>query len=234
MAVEFHSVKDGLRLTLAESMDDEQTEVDVQAGQGAGCPAPPFFLRIGSEQVEVVDVTDDTLTVVRGVNSTAAVTHASAVKADLDVVAEQVAELHDALEEVYGFLSILCGDADGVLRDAEPPTALEVVAQDTPDMTVKVRGGSGIVLCRPVVLQAPVSTAALEAPETHPRIDVVQISAYREVSVVTGEEAAVPAAPSVDSGCMGLAEIYCRVGMTSVEDADDSVNGYITDTRTYR
>ena len=77
-------------------------------------------------------------------------------------------------------------------------------------------------------------TSAISAPTGDPRIDIVQISRYDVVSIKTGSESGSPSAPAVDANCMKLAEIYCRVGMTSVKDTDDSTNGYITDSRVHK
>ena len=113
---------------------------------------------------------------------------------------------------------------------------LEVVAQGTPDMTVKVKDGAFIEAGQPGALTADTSSDAITAPTGNPRIDVVEIQTNAKtgvtaINIVTGSEAGSPSAPSVTSGAMKLAEIYCRVGMTSIKDADDSTNGYITDSR---
>jgi hypothetical protein len=71
-------------------------------------------------------------------------------------------------------------------------------------------------------------------PVTHPRIDLVQASlAAWSVSVKTGAEAASPAAPAPDADCVALAQLHLRPGMAAIKNADDGVNGYITDVRAF-
>ena len=66
------------------------------------------------------------------------------------------------------------------------------------------------------------------APATNPRIDIVQISNAGVVSRKAGTENASPTAPTADALNLKLAEVYCRVGQTSVKNTDDASNGYIT------
>jgi hypothetical protein len=53
------------------------------------------------------------------------------------------------------------------------------------------------------------------------------------VDVKTGVEGAVPVAPTADTGYIPLAEIYLRPEMSCIKDTNDTVNGYITDKRTF-
>ena len=234
MATQMHNVADNLRFTLDANINDSVTSFDVGAGEGATAPSTPFWIKKynGSEQMEVTNVSTDTFTVVRGVNGTVASTHNAGDYLDLDVVAAQVTELHTANSELHAMLWAMTGGADGVFR--RPLPALEVVAQGTPDMTVKVQSGNGIVSVKGVWLSADTDTATLVAPVANPRIDLVQISKLNVVTVKEGAENASPVAPTVDTDNIALAQIYHRVGETSIKDTDDSTNGYITDVRSFR
>ena len=78
------------------------------------------------------------------------------------------------------------------------------------------------------------TTGALAVPVSNPRKDLVQARlATWDISVKTGTEAASPTAPTADTDCIALAEIYCKPGMTSVKDASDGTNGYIIDVRKF-
>ena len=50
---------------------------------------------------------------------------------------------------------------------------------------------------------------------------------------MTGTEAASPEPPDPEEDCVALAQLYLRVGMSSIKNADDAVNGYIIDARTF-
>lgn len=110
---------------------------------------------------------------------------------------------------------------------------LKVAAQASPNLTVKVSTGAVFVAG---VLASSAATASLTgfaAPSANPRIDIVQISNAGVVSRKAGTESGSPSAPTVDSGCLKLAEVYNRVGQTSVKNTDDASNGYITDSRVH-
>lgn len=239
---QLHNILDNISATLGEDIDDSTTEFDLSSGQGATMPAVPFWAMVGGdggEQMCVTNVSSDTVTAERGANGTSAVAHFAGDSFEIGNVAAQHQEVQDILESVFRFLCELAGgNADAVLYNAGD-TYFEVIAQDTPDMTVKVQAGKGFANGRPVEITSDYTTAAITAPSANPRIDIVQVSQYTdddytsEVTIKTGEEAGSPSAPSPDSGAMKVAEIYCRVGMVSIKDEDDASNGYITDSRTH-
>ena len=110
---------------------------------------------------------------------------------------------------------------------------LKVTAQGSPDLTVAVSTGAAFVAGVLTSAAATASLSGFAAPASDPRIDIVQISDAGVVSRKAGTEAGSPSAPSVDSGNLKLAEVYNRVGQTSVKDTDDASNGYITDSRVH-
>lgn len=112
-----------------------------------------------------------------------------------------------------------------------------VSAQVTPDLTVRVRPGlavfgDGLVGLFEEETYPPIGAFTL--PAAHPRIDALGISSAGEWVVAVGEESATPVAPDLAEGDLRLADIYLRVGSTSIKDADDSVNGYLIDRRPNR
>lgn len=111
---------------------------------------------------------------------------------------------------------------------------LKVTAQGSPDLTVAVSKGTCLIAG---VLAGDTdgvaSLSGFAAPATNPRIDIVQISNAGVISRKAGSENVSPSAPSVDSGNLKLAEVYNRVGQTSVKNTDDASNGYITDSRAH-
>jgi len=138
-----------------------------------------------------------------------------------------------ALELVHFFLSMAWGGGDGVIRNATDDD-LEVVATDPPSLSVEVKPGYGFVSGFPYKLEAATETVDVTPPTGNPRIDLVQARLETwDVSIKTGAEAASPVAPDPDADCMGLAELYLRVGMTSIKNFDDATNGYIIDARTF-
>ena len=81
-------------------------------------------------------------------------------------------------------------------------------------------------------IQLPTRTSAtLTAPSANPRIDIVLIDINNSLYVLSGVEAATPVAPKTPTNYLLLAEIYHRVAETSIKNADDTTNGYITDKR---
>jgi len=138
-----------------------------------------------------------------------------------------------ALELAYFLLSLAWGGGDGVIRGATTDD-LDVVATAPPGMTVEVEPGYAFISGSPYKLGEKAGTVAVEAPAANPRIDLVQARLDTwDIGVKTGTEAASPTAPSADSHCVSLGELYLRVGMSCIKDTDDGMNGYITDARTF-
>jgi hypothetical protein len=138
-----------------------------------------------------------------------------------------------ALELAYFLLNQAWGGSDGVIRKATADD-LQVRAKAIPAMSVDVRPGYAFISNLPYVLGSTLETAAVSAPVTNPRIDLVQARlADWDVSVLTGTEAASPVAPPAEPDAIALAELYLRPGMMSIKDTDDSSNGYIIDARQF-
>lgn len=108
---------------------------------------------------------------------------------------------------------------------------LKVDDQASPNLTVQISRGA--FLLAGVLGGITSDTASLTgfaAPSTNPRKDIVQISTAGVISRKAGTEHASPTAPTADANNLKLAEVYNRVGQTSIKDADDASNGYITNT----
>lgn len=141
--------------------------------------------------------------------------------------------IETALELVHMLLNLAWGGGDGVIRGATEED-LAVKATTPPGLTVEAHPGYAFIGNMPYKLAAATETPTIAAPGSNPRIDLVQARLVTwDVSVKTGTEAASPTAPTPDADCIPLARIYCRPGMTSIEDTDDSVNGYILDAREF-
>jgi len=115
--------------------------------------------------------------------------------------------------------------ADGIIGGA---AWLKVTAQSSPDLTVQVSQGACFVAGTLASAAATASLTGFAAPATNPRIDIVQISNAGVVSRKAGAESGSPSAPTVDANNLKVAEVYNRVGQTSVKNTDDASNGYIT------
>lgn len=67
------------------------------------------------------------------------------------------------------------------------------------------------------------------ANTTKHRIDLLVLeTAGSTLQIRKGSEAASPTVPTPTSGDIVLAVVYCRVGLASIKDRDDSTNGYIS------
>ena len=66
------------------------------------------------------------------------------------------------------------------------------------------------------------------ANTTKNRIDLLVLeTGGSTLQIRRGTEAASPAAPTPTTGDIVLANVYCKIGMASVKDVNDSTNGYI-------
>lgn len=173
----------------------------------------------------------DTITVQRGYGGTTAASHSADTFLALYFYEGFYNQLAERLARTEYFLYSRVGKQAGVIRDGATP-GLQVKAQGTPSLTVDITAGSACVAGQVTALRAD-TTLTFTAPTTNPRIDSIQIDQEGNIETVAGTESATPSAPSVDADAFKIAEIYHRVGETSVKDSDDASNGYITDSRTY-
>lgn len=108
------------------------------------------------------------------------------------------------------------------------PRALNVYVQQqtSPGMTLKVLPFHANIN-EFVVAYAGGNTGTITAPVSNPRIDLIVITSGSALAIRTGSENISPSVPTPTTGDIVLAEIFNRVGETSVKDNDDSTNGYI-------
>jgi hypothetical protein len=138
-----------------------------------------------------------------------------------------------ALELICFLMQKIRGGRDGVLRGTGD-TDLKVSALASPGLSVQAGSGYAFISGAPYKLAEPTETVDVTPPAAQDRIDLVQASLETwGVLIKTGTEAAAPDAPSPDTDCIALAELYLRPGMTSIKNSDDIANGYITDVRSF-
>jgi hypothetical protein len=241
----FHGVTHNWFAQLNAAITSSDTSIVLKASGATAAPAVPFLAAIDTEGIRVTAVQVDTpsagldtLTATRGEMGTIAGAHLENDSIQNHIYTINLTETQHRLAAFERLFAAAYGDGEGVMAIDGTRTQLKVVAQGTPGMTVRVNAGSGIASGMPVSLSAYYDTTVIVAPTANPRIDVVEIGVNPKtgisgILVVTGIEAGSPSAPSVTTGYYKLAEIYCRVGMTSIKDTDDSTNGYITDARRF-
>ena len=140
-----------------------------------------------------------------------------------------------ALSWLAQCLSILCGgQAEDFILEEGAGEELKVVAQSPPAMAVTVNEGKALVALFFAGLDAAENVPAtgfIEAPSENPRYDRVHLDSFGSLGVSQGEESASPVPPDGPAGTVSLALLYLRPGMTSIQNEDDSANGYIVDDR---
>ncbi len=105
---------------------------------------------------------------------------------------------------------------------------LKLVAseQDSPDLTLQVSDGTAIILGTTVKF-AGGNSGSFTAPSSDPRIDLLSIDDSGTLNITTGVEAASPVAPDYPTDEFVIAEVFNRVGQTSIKNEDDASNGFI-------
>jgi hypothetical protein len=138
-----------------------------------------------------------------------------------------------ALELIELLIGKVWGGGSGVLRGAATDD-LAVKATSPIGLGVEVRAGYAVINNYVYKLAATTQTTPFTAPNTNPRKDLVQARLGTwDISVKQGGEAASPVAPLPDTDALALAEVYLRVGMTSIKDTNDGTNGFLIDVRTF-
>jgi hypothetical protein len=93
--------------------------------------------------------------------------------------------------------------------------------QSSPNMTVRIDAGAVLIGSTPVEVSSGQNTAAMSPPVTNNRIDRVVVAAANGiVSVITGAEAASPAAPDIPSGYLPVAQVLITPSTTEITNSD--------------
>lgn len=105
------------------------------------------------------------------------------------------------------------------------PNELLVEETDPASMAVQVRAGLALVDGQVFRIRETTESEAITAPTGNPRIDLVQAvigedGSVDSMEVKNGAEAGSPSAPTVDTGCIELAEVSLSVGQTSILNAN--------------
>lgn len=222
---------------LAADCTDVATTIDFTNNGAELAIEVPFLFDIGLEIIACTNIATSTpsggqfrLTVTREMYGTTKAAYSAGDSAQQRIYAEQFEDMQTVLDALILLLDKMTGEVDGVQRGAAN-TDLKVKATGTPGMTVIVQAGPARVDGHFAALLSDWTSATLTAPSGDPRIDLVEIDQDGSINIKTGNEAGIPSAPTVSAGATELAEIYHRVGESSIKDTDDSTNGYITDTR---
>ena len=202
----------------------------LESGEGAEFPTLGVgdycYVRIGSDASnEVVKVTaksTDTFTCVATTGAWAAGTQVAltvssemlrvfAQNTDTQIIGMAIARMRGLTASDSG---VFMAHGDKTVDDD-----LKVVAQSSPNMTVKVKVGSCVVLGYVTGTTIDVDLT-VTAPPTNNRYTIIQISTVGVLSVKNGTEAGSPVVPDPDAGNYRLCSILCSVAMTDIENAD--------------
>lgn len=206
------------------------TTFTLQSGEGGEFPVLPTdsfcYVRLGTDALnEVVKVTARSGDVFTCVATTLA--WAAGVPCVLTVSKEMLEGLAQASDmQVVGMalarMRGLTAADSGVFMahgDKTVDDDLKVVAQSSPNMTVKVKAGACVVLG--FVTGTPVDVdVAVTAPPTNNRYTIIQISTVGVITKKDGTEAGSPVVPDPDANNYRLCSILCSVAMTDIENAD--------------
>lgn len=103
---------------------------------------------------------------------------------------------------------------------AEQAAQFAINAQDTPNLTVAMRAGRIAQANGTTLAVAAQNSAALTAPATNPRNDVVYYDATTgAIGVAAGTEAASPVDPAIPANKVQAARIRWTVGMASIANS---------------
>lgn len=123
MATTFLQVKNRVTTTLASPLVAGALEATVQSGTGPSMPAAfPYDLTIEDEIVTVTNRVGDVLTITRGAQGTAAVTHAAGANVALKVTAKSVMDLNAAVNALENDAALLPGRVGGQTLKGGPST----------------------------------------------------------------------------------------------------------------
>ncbi|MBD3266462.1 hypothetical protein GF373_07305 [bacterium] len=142
--------------------------------------------------------------------------------------------INAAFELLHAICSdVFSGSVSGVIHTGNA-SALLIQSSDPAGLTVRVAPGWAIAEQTFAGSKEPLSLpigGMIVLPLNLPRIDLVYLRNDGEFAIVEGAESADPQPPELPDEAIALAELYLRVGMDRILNADDGEQGYITDRR---
>jgi hypothetical protein len=107
--------------------------------------------------------------------------------------------------------------------------SLRARAESTPSMTVAVGTDASVAYVNGLTPMnyAGASSPTLTAPSGNNRLSVLTIDRSNTLAWTNGTEATSPSEPVFPYGKLPICTVFCRPGMSSIKNTDDSVNGYI-------
>ncbi len=98
-------------------------------------------------------------------------------------------------------------------------SGLQVKAQDTPNMTVSIEGGTVHMKNGTRIVIAAIAALTIAAADaTNPRIDSIYVDGTGNVAYAQGTPAAAPVAPTLSTDAVKLADVNVAANQTSVTD----------------
>jgi hypothetical protein len=124
MATTFLKVKNNAESTLASDISDAATSLTVASSEGAKFPSTfPFPISIDDEIIKVGARSGDTLSsLTRGQEGTSAVAHSSGASVELRITAEQMSDIHTAvntLEDASHVLNVTTITSNATLTSSQ-------------------------------------------------------------------------------------------------------------------
>ncbi|KKN18196.1 hypothetical protein LCGC14_0958320 [marine sediment metagenome] len=136
---------------------------------------------------------------------------ADRIKKAIDVVAG-----NDALAAEYNDLR----------TDVNVALSFVAAEQDTPDLTLMVSQGT-VIINGITVKFAGGNSGSFTAPSVNPRVDLLSIDSAGVLNITTGVEAASPVVPDYPTDEFVIAEVFNRVGQTTVLNETVAGEGFI-------
>jgi hypothetical protein len=141
--------------------------------------------------------------------------------------------IESGLELAHENLEVALGGTDGVVRRGATDS-LRPHAAAIPALYVEVYPGTAYIAGLPFALDAVTASPPVVAPVSQDRVDLLEARLEDwSIGIVAGSESATPTAPAASADALPLAELYLRPAMSSIQDTDDSTNGYISDVRAF-
>ncbi|WP_026766139.1 glycosyl hydrolase family 28-related protein [Selenomonas ruminantium] len=100
-------------------------------------------------------------------------------------------------------------------------SGLQVKAQDTPNMTVSIEGGTVHMKNGTRIVIAAIAALTIAAADaTNPRIDSIYVDGTGNVAYAQGTPAATPVVPTLSTDAIKLADVKVAANQASVTEAD--------------
>lgn len=229
----WYRAKNKFSSTLSASISDTATTISIKSGDGAKLgtvnTSNPVILRIDGEVLKCTGRTNDSLTVVRGFDSSTPSVHVSGSVISLNIEADQIQQIQDGIDVIEASTAGANGVLEALARAFSVFYGGNGIPRDANNSLCKVSIDSGLYLtvnagvgnCDDTFFYLDASSISIPVETGSYRYDLIQLGIDADhKAIISRKTGTTSAPPTADSGHISLASVRIEIGQSELTEED--------------